>query len=124
MKRVAAALLCVASVGCGGGSSPSAPAPTPNNPYTFTITSSGVLPKELTVPQGTRVLFVNNDSRRHDMASDQHPDHLECPPINNVGALNPGQSRETGNMNVIRSCGFHDHDNPTTTSLQGRIITR
>ena len=70
------------------------------------------------------MLFVNNDSRRHDMASDHHPDHQECPAINSVGVLQPGQSRETGNMNEIRTCGFHDHDNPTTTSLQGRIVIR
>ena len=60
-------------------------------PYTFTLTSAGVSPKELTVPLGTRVLFVNNDSRRHDMASDPHPEHDLCTEINSVGVLNPGR---------------------------------
>ena len=41
-------------------------------------------PRELSVPLGARVLFVNNDSRRHDMTSDPHPDHGNCPPLNNV----------------------------------------
>jgi hypothetical protein len=107
---------------CGGGNGSPAPSPTPTNPYTITIAASGVSPKQIMVPQGARVLFVNNDSRLHDMASDDHPDHLECPAINQVGLLQPGQSRETGNLVVVRTCGFHDHNNPDTASLKGQIV--
>lgn len=71
---------------------------------------------------GTRVLFTNNDSRPHSMNSDPHPDHTDCTEINQVGLLNPGQTKETGNLNTVRTCGFHDHDSPQNTSLQGRII--
>jgi plastocyanin len=109
-----------------GGSSPSTPSiPPPSNPYTFTLTASGVSPKELTVPGGSRVLFVNNDSRPHDMACDPHPEHNdpECTAINAVGVLNPGQSGETGNLVVVRTCGFHDHDNPPQTQAAGNIWT-
>lgn len=119
-------LLLVAS--CGGGSStPTTPTP-PANPYTFTLTSSGVSPKDLTVPLGTRVLFVNQDSRPHDMESDPHPDHDQCPDIN-LGILAPGQSRETRNLVSPNTCGFHDHDNPPPTTAAGnqwtgRIIIR
>jgi plastocyanin len=83
-----------------------------------------VTPKELTVSPGARVRFINNDSRRHDMTSDPHPDHSDCPEINQVGALNSGQSRETGNLVIARTCGFHDHDNPTSANLQGTITIR
>ena len=114
-------LLLVASCG-GGNSTPTTPTP-PSNPYTFTLTSGGVNPKELTVPLGTRVLFVNNDSRRHDMASDPHPDHDLCVELNSVGVLNPGQSHETGNLVTARTCGFHDHDNPPVNPQQGNIWT-
>ena len=89
---------------------------------TFTITSSGVSPRTLTVPVGTRVMFVNNDSRPHDMASNPHPEHTDCPAINDVGFLQANQSRQTGNLTVARTCGFHDHDQPTNTSLQGSIV--
>ena len=96
---------------CGGGSSsPSGPSPGPDP--TVTITASGVNPTLLTISQGTRVLFVNNDTRAHNMASDPHPEHTDCPEINQVGLLQPGQSRETGNLNTIRTCGFHDHNDP------------
>ena len=80
--------------------------------------------KELTVPPGTRVLFVNSHSRRHDMASDPHPDHLDCPELNQVGVLNPGQSRESGNLVTVRTCGFHDHDDPDNRNLRGNIVIR
>jgi len=116
-------LLCLALASCGG-SSPSAPPPPPSGP-TITISSSGVVtPKELTVSPGSRVVFINNDTRRHDMASDPHPDHMDCPEINQVGVLNAGQSDETGNLNEVRTCGFHDHDNPLNTNLQGQIVIR
>ena len=111
--------------GCGGGGGPTEPSPTPSNPYRITISSSGaVSPVELIVPPGTRVLFLNNHTRRHDMTSDDHPDHLECPPINQVGLLQPGQSRETGNLVAVRTCGFHDHENPDDPMLKGRIVIR
>jgi plastocyanin len=83
-----------------------------------------VTPKELTVSPGARVLFMNSDTRRHDVTSDPHPEHTDCPEINQVGALTTGQTRETGNLVAVRTCGFHDHDNPDNTNLQGRIIIR
>jgi plastocyanin len=120
------ALACAVLMACGGGGGPTPPTPPPTtNPYVVTISNAGAAaPKDLTVPPGARVLFVNNDSRRHDMTSDDHPDHMECPALNQVGVLTAGQSRESGNLNVVRTCGYHDHDNPTDTNLQGRIIIR
>ena len=118
-----AMLAALLAVSCGGGSSsPSSPSPNDGTAAaTITITSSGVSPKAVTVTVGSRVLFVNNDSREHDMASDPHPIHTDCPPINDVGTLSPGQSRMTGNLTTARTCGYHDHENPSTTSLQGTI---
>src|SRR5436190_21989104 len=77
---------------------------------TITITSNGVSPANIQVAVGSRVKFVNNDTRSHNMTSDPHPDHTDCPDINQVGFLTPGQQRETGNLNTARTCGFHDHD--------------
>ena len=104
---IATLVLC----GCGGsGNSPSSPST--GGETTITITSSGVSPTQVNISQGARVLFVNNDSKSHNMASDPHPEHTDCPPINNVGLLQPGERRETGNMTTVRTCGFHDHDDP------------
>jgi plastocyanin len=117
------ALALIASA-CGGGSSYTPTSPSPGDGPTITITSSGVSPRSVTVSPGSRVTFVNNDARSHDMESDPHPDHTDCPEINSVGFLSPGQSRATGNLNRVRSCGFHDHDRDTDRSLQGTIVVR
>jgi len=118
-------ILALLLASCGGGNStPTNPAP-PSNPYTFTFTTSGVSPKQLTVPLGTRVLFVNQDSRRHDIESDPHPEHTDCEEIN-TGVLTTGQSRETRNLVTPKTCGFHDHENPPPAGNQwtGTIVIR
>ena len=73
---------------------------------------------------GAQVTFINNDSRPHEMFSDPHPEHTDCPEINQVGHLEPGQSRQTGNLVTIRTCGYHDHINFEIKSLQGTITIR
>jgi hypothetical protein len=54
------------------------------------------------------------------MNSDPHPAHTDCPEIN-VGFIPSGQSRTTQNLNRVRNCRFHDHDQPSNTGLQGEI---
>lgn len=90
---------------------------------TITIGSNGVVsPQEVTIRQGGRVTFVNNNTRSHDMSSDPHPSHEDCREMEQVGFLTPGQTKTSGNFNTVRTCGFHDHNNPTATGLLGRII--
>ncbi len=96
----------------------------PGGGRTITITSSGVSPRTLTVEAGSRVTFVNNNTIAHDMSSDPHPAHTNCPEINQVGFLSAGQSRQTSNLNTARTCGFHDHNQSTNTSLQGTVVIR
>jgi hypothetical protein len=107
---------------CESASAPTPPPPVPA--ITIRITPAGVTPKIVEVALGARVLFVNNDTREHTMGTDPHPDHTDCPVINQVGLLKPGESRETGNFVIIRACGFHDHELPTLTELWGTIVTK
>lgn len=127
----------IALISCSGGgynSSPTSPTPSPTptptptpggggNPTTATITiaNNAVSPQSVTIAPGGRVTFVNNDTRPHDMSSDPHPEHTDCPEINQVGFLRPGESRATGNLNTVRVCGFHDHDQDANRALQGTI---
>jgi plastocyanin len=121
---ILAALPALATACGGSGSGDSMPIVPPAGSLTVTITSAGVNPKTLTVGAGSQVTFVNNDVVSHEMHSDPHPEHTDCPEINQVGFLSPGQSRQTGNLNTIRTCGFHDHGQPTNTALQGNILIR
>jgi plastocyanin len=108
--------------GGGGGSSntPTSPTPSPtpggsgnSGGTTITIQSGGVMnPPMLTVSPGTRVTFINNDSRSRQIESDPHPTHEDCPEIGQVGFIQPGQTKLTGNLNTIRTCGYHDHNDP------------
>ena len=117
--------LVVAAGACGGGNTPPTGPTPPATVYRVTIGSNGaVSPVELVVPPGTRVLFTNNHNIPHEMGSDPHPDHTTCPEINQVGLLRPGETRETGNLVIVRTCGYHDHNDFDNTSLQGRIVIR
>jgi hypothetical protein len=87
---------------------------------TITITSAGVSPRDLVVARGARVTFVNSDGVGHDMNSDPHPQHTSCTDMN-VGFVTSGQNKQTDVLNIARTCGYHDHNQPSNTSLQGTI---
>ena len=134
----AAVVAAIMAAACGGGSSstpttpttPTPPVTTPTppagpNPTTATITigtDGRVSPSSVTIAPGGRVTMINNHSRAHDMSSDPHPEHTQCPETNQIGFLTTGQTRTSGNFNTARTCGFHDHNEPDNASLQGRII--
>ncbi len=126
VRRSGPGLALLVALGSCGGSTPTTPDPpgTPVQTNTITITATGASPRSIQVNAGTRVLFVNQNTRAHNMTSDPHPEHTDCPELNQVGLLMPGQSRESGNLNIVRTCGFHDHDNPGVTNLTGTITIR
>ena len=126
--------LSLSIVSCGGGESPSAPTPTPQQPppaptpspgsgvstTTITISGAGVSPRDIVVARGSRVTFVNNDAVGHDMNSDPHPAHTSCTDMN-VGFVSNGQTKQTDVLNIARTCGYHDHNQPSNAALQGTI---
>ena len=123
MRSPVAAWLALAASLAFASCSNSSPAPEVPGPVsvTVTITGAGADLRSIDVPLGARVLFVNKDSRSHNMTSDPHPEHDLCPALNQVGFLRPGQQRETGNLVEAETCGFHDHDDPDTVNLRGQI---
>ena len=121
-------LIALLASACGDSDSSSpAPSPSPTPPpsgggstTTITLTSAGASPRDITVSVGSRVTFTNNDSVPHDMSSDPHPEHTNCPEVT-VGFIAAGQSAQTQNLNRARVCTYHDHNQPSNGNLQGTI---
>ena len=121
LSALSGGALAVLLSGSCSKSSTSSPSGPPPSATTITITAAGASPRTLTVPPGTQITFVNNDTVAHEMFSDPHPEHTDCPEFDSVGHLAPGATRQTQNLTTIRVCGFHDHINPFVTSLTGSI---
>ena len=103
------------STGSGATCTPS------TNANTLVIQNNTICPQTITVARGSQLTILNSDSRAHEMNSDPHPEHTDCPELNQIGFLNPGQSRQSGNLNTARKCGMHDHGSPDTASLKATI---
>lgn len=126
MKRWVFVAGCLAAVGGCGGSGSSGPttpsAPPPVSGATIVITAAGaVSPNRVQIAVGQAVTFVNQDTRPHEPSSDPHPEHTDCPPMAQVGFLQPGQQRTTGAFAEARTCTFHDHLS-SADSLRGTIV--
>ena len=119
------AALAAAAAGCGGDDGPSSPSGGNDGTVaaTLTITASGISPRTVTVPVGSRVTIVNNDTRSHNMNSDPHPEHTQCPALN-LGVLTTGQSRTSQNLTSTRICGMHDHDDPDNASWKPTVTVQ
>lgn len=110
------ALAGVLVVACS--SPPAAPSPA----ATIRIGPAGVDPREVRIERWNYVTFVNADSRPHAITSDPVDLHTQCPALNRVGIIPPGESRESGTLADKTTCGFHDHNDPSDGALKGRII--
>lgn len=118
------AAVAIATAACGSGSNTPPTTPGPGGSTTvITITATGANPRNVTVELGTRIRWVNNDTRMHEMSSDPHPEHDICPQLN-AGTIQPGQSRESQNLVTARTCGFHDHLFPEQVNLNGTVTIR
>ena len=87
----AAAIALAAALSCGGSSSsPSPPSGvcTPSaNPNTLVLMNNSICPQTLTVSRGSQLTIMNQDSNTHEMNSDPHPEHTDCPELNQIGFL-------------------------------------
>jgi plastocyanin len=116
--------LSVAAASCGSDS-PSSPSGGNDGTIaaTLTISTTGISPKTVTVPVGSRVTIINNDTKSHNMNSDPHPEHTQCPALN-VGVLASGQSRTSQNLTTARACGMHDHDDSDNANWKATITVQ
>jgi plastocyanin len=124
MRGIGQFVVCAAltglAVACGKADSEPTGPPVATN--VITITASGVSPKVITVTPGSQVTFVNNDTRPHDMQSDPHPEHDDCPELKQVGHLKASESRTSSNLNERQTCTYHDNLQEGSRTLQGTIV--
>ena len=132
-KQMLVTVALASAAACGGSSNnPNNPSPGGGGPgpsgATITIGANGTIsPSAVTINSGESVTFVNNDMRAgisHNMSSDPHPAHGDCPAINALGVISPGTSKLTNALTTSRTCGFHDHNDPDNGSLRGTITIR
>jgi plastocyanin len=136
-------LIVPACLACSGGASSSPAAPTPTGSSgtpapqgappsggplptgnTIAISSAGMAPLEISISVGQRVIFVNNDSRPHDLVGGKDPNTPDCPEITQAGFITPGQRAETAIFTRAHTCEYHDHTMMGVPAFQGRIIIR
>jgi plastocyanin len=119
------AALVFAVAGCDY-SSPSAPDTSTPGPEgaAISITSSGLTPATVSVTTGESVTFTNNDSVAHEIVSAPVPTYSDCPAINLVGRLEPGESAQTGALNDTRACGFLDLLRTSDSRWNGTITVQ
>ncbi|HUF24175.1 MAG TPA: hypothetical protein VMN81_08620 [Vicinamibacterales bacterium] len=118
--------VAAAAAACGGGGST---APTPTTPAgvvagslgaTISIRADGTSPDDVRIERTQKVRFINNDTRPHQINTNPHNFHTDCPP-NNTVVLNPGQQFDTANFNEVKACGYHNHLLPDDQKFWGTI---
>lgn len=88
----------------------------------MTLTNTGIAPKQVRVYPGSRLTFTNTDTANHEIASNPLHLHTDCPELNAIGFLVPGQSRTTSAPGIVRACGFHDHTNEGDARFYGTVF--
>jgi hypothetical protein len=136
MKWIVMITGALALSGCGSSDpgTPTTPTPPPTTnpnpapgppPLTATIRiapNNRFEPAEVTIAVGGRVTFFNANDRPHDIVSDPPHLHTDCPAIESVGFIQPGQTKQTAPLTQAQSCGFHDHMQENNLELRGRIV--
>jgi plastocyanin len=78
------------------------------NETVVTLNSSGFSPMTVTIKAGDTISWTNTDSTPHTVNSNPHPTHTDYPPLNQVGEINPGETKSF----TFTSTGtykYHDH---------------
>jgi hypothetical protein len=137
LLSIALSAMVLWALGCGGGSggggnsggnnsggNPGGPSGGGTGAIGATINlgASGVDNATPSIQVGERLRIVNNDSRTHQMLTTPHLIHNDCPALNSIGSLAPGQSGTSDPLTTSRGCGFHDHLNPDDQTFRGQVL--
>jgi plastocyanin len=124
------AAVCAAACGSSFYSSTPVPSPTPSllDPNQLraavpavSITAGGFNPQVLHVNYPVTVTFTNNDTVAHALESAPELNWDNCPEMNTVGTLKPGQSEAVAFSEKDAVCTYHDVAQQSKTIFQGYI---
>jgi hypothetical protein len=119
-KSVLLVSMIAATTSCDRSIDLTGPASSPST-ATIEIRSTGLDNHYLLIAPSGRVTFRNRDAVPHQIASDTHPDHQQCPQLNGP-LLAAGESFSATMPQENRtSCGYHDEQRPNDPSFRGTI---
>lgn len=121
-----AIVAAAAAASCGGGGYTAPTSMTPPGVVagsigaTISLTANGPVPADVRIEPTQKVRFINNDTRPHQINTNPHNVHSDCP-ANNTAVLNPGQQVDSGNFDTVKACGYHNHLLPGDQKFWGVI---
>ena len=127
---VAAIVAAVCAAACGSSfTSSESPAPSslldPSQPRAavpaVSITAGGFNPQVLHVNYPVTVTFTNADTAAHTLESAPELNWDNCPEMNTVGTLKPGESKAVPFSEEDAVCAYHDVAKAAITAFQGYI---
>ena len=95
---------------------PPPPPPPPPPPKTVTISGSGFSPSLITINVGDTVKWVNNDSKAHEPASNDHPSHEIYSAFDSDPGIGAGSSWSF-KFNNTGTWYYHDHRSSSKTGV-------
>ncbi|MBI2597228.1 cupredoxin domain-containing protein [Candidatus Daviesbacteria bacterium] len=86
------------------------PSPSSQNTQNVSVeySSQGFNPRTITIKAGQAVTWINKDTNPVEVSSNPHPTHTDYPPLNEVGLIQPGQSKSF-TFPQAGKYGYHDH---------------
>ena len=135
LLSIVLSVLVLWAIACGGGGGGNTgggnPGGNPGGPSsggsggvgaTINISANGLDNSTPSIALGERLRITNNGTRTRQMLSTPHGAHTDCPALNAIGALAPGQSGTSDPLTTARGCGFHDHMDPDNNSFRGQVL--
>lgn len=77
------------------------------------ITADGFNPNIESISKGTKVTWINKDSKPHKVASNPHPEHTGTPGLDSKDPVGP-EGNYSFTFDKVGTVTYHDHLNPTT----------
>ena len=81
----------------------------------ISITDHGFVPSEITVDRGTSVVWRNETTDPHQIASNPYPERDDLPSLNSDSHLQPS-SEYSYTFDKTGTFGYHDYLRPTTSA--------